>query len=98
MDTAALQAAGFTRDEGASHAYADFASKNGLHSGGQYVVLGVWRRGGTTLLFEQNTTTEPSNGLEITISHPPVCIVTTPSGRVACNAADIDLILLLAGE
>lgn len=96
---AALSAAGFAPDEAARAAYERFASGQGMNTGGPYTVLAVWRKGAVTLVFEQNTSIEPTtNGLTTSISHPPVCVVTTPAGSVSCNADDLTLILHLAGE
>jgi hypothetical protein len=99
MDVDKLIAAGFTHDDDLKAAQEQFAVSTGMHTGGPYVVQGAWRRGLTTLLFEQNTAPEPSvSNRVVSISHPAVCIVTGPQGKAACDAEDIDLILWVADD
>lgn len=94
MDSDALKKAGFVEDRAMKTSTEDAAEKNGLNVGGAYVVLGAWKRAQVTLLFEQNTAPEPvGTGLTATVTHPAVCIVSSPRGRVTCNAEDTELIL-----
>lgn len=99
MDKAALEKAGFVADSELVDSHAQSADKRGMHKGGEYVVHGAWRRGAVALLFEQNTAAEPmEGGLTATVTHPAVCVVSSPYGRVACNAADTALILAIADD
>jgi hypothetical protein len=99
MDNKALEKAGFKHDDELKSAHEEAADKNEMHKDGPYVVRGVWKKGLVTLLFEQNTAAEPmGGGMNAIIQHPAVCVVSSPKGRVACNADDTELILSLAAD
>lgn len=99
MNVTALKKAGFVEDGDLKAAHEKAADKNNLSASGKYDVLGVLKRGLVTLMFEQNTASEPSSdGLTVSVSHPAVCVVSGPAGRVAVNAADTDLILSVAAD
>lgn len=98
MDIEQIEAAGFAAAEDLQAAHEQTATDLGMHTGGQYVVQGVWRKGAVTILVEQNTGQESMGGLAATVTYPPVCVITGPTGRVACNPDNTDLILQLASE
>jgi hypothetical protein len=95
---AALTDAGFVNNADLQGKYEAKAERDNLSHNGDYVVLGTWTKGVVTLLFEQNTATEDIGGLSAAITHPAVCVISSPTGRVACNATDVDLILAVADE
>lgn len=99
MNSDALTSAGFAEDAELKTATEASAEKNGLSASGDYVVLSAWKKGLVTLLFEQNTAPEDlGSGLTATVTHPAVCIVSSPRGRIACNAGDTELILNVAED
>lgn len=93
-----LLAAGFERKTDLRDQFIAKAESRDLSHNGAYVVQDVWQKGLVTLLFEQNTATQTINGLTAAISHPAVCILSSPEGRVAVNANDADLILSVASD
>lgn len=94
-----LSTAGFQRDQALESAHATAAQAKGLSANGEYLVQGAFRKGLVTLVFEQNTAADQSSdGLSIIVNYPAVCVVEGPSGKVACAASDLDLILQLAEE
>jgi hypothetical protein len=99
MDIAALESAGFVHDDELKAAHEEHAERYEMHATGPYVIHGMWKKGLVTLLFEQNTASEPmGGGMSAVIQHPPVCIVSGPRGRLACTADDVELILSLVDE
>lgn len=97
MDFTAILDAGYIEDDAAKAAIE--AATAHMHQTGPYVVLGVYRKGAVTLQFEQNTAAETlGGGLIATITHPAVCVLSGPNGRVACDAADTELILAVASD
>lgn len=94
----ALGEAGFVRNAELKDAYTAKAVKENLSHNGDYVVQDVWTKGIVTLLFEQNTALETLGGLSAAVLHPAVCIASSPTGKVACNAEDVGLILSVAAE
>lgn len=100
MDVQIVEAAGFVAVPELTQSNQEAADANGMSHNGAYVVKGVWERGQVVLTVEQNTAREDENadGSQITVTHPAVCVVSSPLGSVACNAADTELILALAQD
>lgn len=97
MDQKQLLKAGFKHSDELRSAHQDAAAANNMSHNGQYDVNGVFTKGLVTLVFEQNTCPEPlEGGLDVTITHPPVCIVSGPKGKATCRADDTELILAVA--
>lgn len=94
MDLLPLIDAGFTHDEDMRASLETSAERQGMHNNGPYVVHGVLRRDAVVLKVEQNTATEGN----LTITYPPVCVVSGPRGTVTCEATDTELILTLAHD
>lgn len=96
MDMKALEAAGFQPDDELKAAHEEQAANDGMDESGPYVIHGAWRKGLVTVFVEQNTVAESlDGGIEATIQHPSVCVVSGPKGKVACNAEDTELILAI---
>lgn len=93
-----LTDAGFMRDEDAREAAQADSDDNGTSNGGEHFVRGVYKRDDVVITFEVNTDTLRQSGTKAVITHPQVCIVEGPKGRVACSAADEGLQLRLAEE
>jgi len=90
-----LAAAGFTA---ADHkAYEDDANDpdtgdGALNANGDYVVHGLYTKGDVQVLIEQTTSPDDPDG-DVVRRHPPVVVISSPRGRVACRPDDLDAIL-----
>lgn len=98
IDVTGLEAAGFTHDDDAKGHLEEFATKAGMHNGGDYVVHGVWKRGMVTVHIETNTNTEVQDGISSVVTHPSVAVVSGPNGKIACNALEVEGILAAADQ
>ena len=96
--TVALEGAGFKHDDELKGAHEESATSNEMHTGGPYVIHGVWRKGLVSIVVEQNTDTIETDGMSVSTTHPPVAVVQGPKGRAGCNPSDADLLLSLAVE
>lgn len=97
-DDAYLLDAGFKRDDKEREAHQSVADASDLDKGGPYFVQGVYKKGSVTIHFERNVSTLEQQGMETTTSHPQVCVISGPGGRVACSADDAELQLRVAEE
>lgn len=93
-----LAKAGFTRDEEERDAHQSVADASGMDDGGPYFVRGKYKKGDVTITFEVNVSTLEQGGMKSQITHPQVCVIESPKGRVACSAQDTALQLQLAEE
>lgn len=98
VEDAYLTNAGFTRDEDERSAHQNVADASNMDNGGPYFVRGTYKKGEVSLTFEVNVSTMEQGGMKSQITHPQVCIVEGPGGRVACDAANTELQLQLAEE
>lgn len=94
----ALEAAGFVADPESKSQQEDYATKAGLHNGGAYSVVSVWKKGLVTALIEQNNSTEEQNGVKSQIMHQPVVVISGPGGKTVTSADDIECVLLMADQ
>ena len=99
MDLNALSEAGFEplgakRVKERNLALAD----SGLAAGGEYRIDHVLKREDVTITVEQNIGSHVQGDVEMTIKYPPVAVVESPRGRVACSPGDTELLLALAND
>lgn len=93
-----LEKAGFVRDEDERDAHQSVADASNMDDGGPYFVRGKYKKGEVTLTFEINVSTMEQGGMKSQITHPQVCVIESPKGRVACAASNTELQLQLAEE
>lgn len=93
-----LLEAGFEYDADEHQAGIQTAEEIGMHNGGAYQLHGVYVKGRVFIKIEENTDTQNSNGLNMQINHPQVCVIYGPKGSVAASPQDRDLVLRMAEE
>jgi hypothetical protein len=94
FDIDALEAAGFTK-------LLSTEEWEATHAGLNPLVDYRLSRGDVLLTTEQNTQEQDASGLSTTVRYPEIAVLENlryPGRRVTCDAADTELILLLAEE
>lgn len=97
----ALVACGFANDTSAVSYLQSVSDGLGMSRNGKHEVLAHFVKGDVSVTVEQNTAPEAptSDGMSIVVTHPPCAIIEGgPTGRVAANPSDVQLILALVGE
>lgn len=95
---AALREAGLSPDAQAVDVARQNAEAQDLSRNGPYTVLGAWSAGDLLVVCEQNTSPDVLGGLNATIQHPPVLVVSSPKGRVAVNPEDLELVRTVVAD